>query len=243
MPRVAGSARAIALLVASRFIITLNDANVKHLDGRGYPPALMLWTRNVVTSCIILPLALRSHGARETLRPPRQPLLVLRGVLQGAATLCFYVALGGLPLADAGAMLFVAPILIVVASAVATRERVSPGRWAAVLVGFASVLAIAKPFGAGFKPATLLALLAAAFVAAYTLCTRALRASAALVVLLYQSLPVTLAATALLPSFFVLPTRAVDGLLMASLGVVGAGAHQSHTTVHSSHCVQCSVHH
>ena len=48
----------------------------------------------------------------------------------------------------------------------ASRERVSPGRWAAVLVGFASVLAIAKPFGAGFKPATPLALLAAAFVAA-----------------------------------------------------------------------------
>ena len=63
-------------------------------------------------------------------------------------------------------------MLLTVAAALVLREHVSVGRWLAVLVGFAGVLLVTRPFDEHFSPAMLLPLIAAVFVTMRDLVTR-----------------------------------------------------------------------
>ena len=215
---------AIAMLVAGRLVVPFVDSVVKYLDRR-YSPWQLVWARYLVMTVVVLPIALGRHGWRGVLWPPRQPLLVLRGLLQAVATACFFYAIGPLPIADACAILFLSPVLIVLLSALVTRETVSAARCLGVIGGFVAIMLIVKPGFDGFQPASLAALAAAVALAVYTMVTRELRDVPALLVLLYQALPGLLALSLLLPTYVRWPRNGVDALLMASLGVASSGIH------------------
>ena len=69
-------------------------------------------------------------------------LQIARSVLVLLATGCMFFALGFMPLADAVAITFAGPLLIVALSAVLLRESVGPRRWGAVIFGFIGMLVI-----------------------------------------------------------------------------------------------------
>ena len=82
------------------------------------------------------------------------------------------LALAAMPLADVVTIVFMAPILVTVLSAIFLRERVGLRSWAAVLVGFVGITIVVGPSGRIGQLATLLAVLSALCYACSTFITR-----------------------------------------------------------------------
>ena len=87
----------------------------------------------------------RGQGGLRALMPKRWPLVALRGGLTALCGLLAWRGFAVLPLAEAYAILFAAPILITILSVVLLREEVGWRRWSAQVVGFAGVLIMIRP--------------------------------------------------------------------------------------------------
>jgi drug/metabolite transporter (DMT)-like permease len=73
----------------------------------------------------------------------------------------YYMAIAALPLAEAAALAFAAPLFLTGLSALILGEPVGRDRWLAVAVGFVGVLVVLRPGSALFEPAALLAVASA----------------------------------------------------------------------------------
>ncbi|MGB0854640.1 MAG: DMT family transporter [Pikeienuella sp.] len=152
---------------------SLNDMGIKFLSG-DYPLHQVVLVRAsiglLVTMAIFMPL----EGGLRNMRTKRPLTHLLRGLCVVAANMTFFAAIAALPLADAVAIFFVAPLLITAMSVVILKEHVGPRRWAAILVGLLGVLIIVRPGGAGFQVAAVLPLIAATAYALLHIMTRRL---------------------------------------------------------------------
>lgn len=85
------------------------------------------------------------HGVAPLPKGRILKLLVLRGVTLGVAGTAFMTALTWMPLAEATAIYFTSPLLIVALSAWLLNERVGRAQWYAVLAGLIGMLLIVRP--------------------------------------------------------------------------------------------------
>jgi drug/metabolite transporter (DMT)-like permease len=138
-----------------------------------YPVAQMLALRAGIAMTILLALAWRRGGPPPLHRETVGLHVVRLGAMLGAIFL-FFTALRTLPLADATAIAFGAPFVMLALSRPLLGERVPRGAWGAVAVGFAGVLVIVRPTGEGIEPAALLAVGASVLYALGMLMTRRL---------------------------------------------------------------------
>ena len=150
----ASNLRGIALIVAAMQIVPINDMMIKVLDTR-YPPQQQVWARQTAQLLFMLPIALFLHGPAALLQSGRQPILHLRGLLSLSASGCFYFALKYMPLVDLAGILQCAPLVIALLSPVLLKERGTPRRLIAAVLGFCSVLLIIRPGFTEFHPASL----------------------------------------------------------------------------------------
>jgi drug/metabolite transporter (DMT)-like permease len=88
-------------------------------------------------------VALR-HG-RAGFVLPRPWLQAGRGLAVSLATICFFMAVMALPLADATAIQFTSPILTAMLAPLVLKERSPPAVWLATLLAFAGVLIVLRP--------------------------------------------------------------------------------------------------
>ena len=199
-------ARGAVLIVAGMALIGLIDNLVRVVAAE-----IGLWQFHALRSAIALPvLALLIWGCRLRARMVRPWAVWLRAGLMAGAMLVYFAALPMLPIAQVAAGLFTAPIFVLIYSVVFLRRRVGVRRLAAVGVGFAGVLMILRPEGAGFLALNLVPVAAGAIYGAATLVTRELCAEE----------PVA----AMLGAFFaVLGACGVIGVaVVAALGLEGA---------------------
>jgi drug/metabolite transporter (DMT)-like permease len=91
---------------------------------------------------IVLVLALAPN---TSFRVNRLATHVGRGCLAAAGSLCGYAAIAMLPLGDATALFYVAPLLVGAGAAFMLRERPGALRGVCIALGFAGVLLIARP--------------------------------------------------------------------------------------------------
>lgn len=157
-------------MVLAMAMISSNDALIKSAS-EDLSIAQILLIRGIV-ACLIFGALIKSTG-----RPLFPGVIVdrtnlLRGALEIAATLCFVTGLSLLPIATATTLAWTSPLLLTVVGVVLLREPPTATRWLAVLAGFAGVLLITRPFGAGFSAAMVLPLLAAFLVAMRDFVTR-----------------------------------------------------------------------
>ena len=121
---------------------------------------------------------LQFEGGFAALRTATPGLHLLRGLLVVVANMLFFAALATMPLADAVALFFIAPLMITLMSAFFLGEQVGLHRLGAILVGFAGVLVMMRPgSGAaeeGARWTVLLPLLAATAYAGMQVMTRKL---------------------------------------------------------------------
>ena len=188
---------AIGLIVGAVLCFTLLDATVKYLAAR-YPIPLLVWARYGVQLVVILVWLLPQMGMR-LFRTPRMRMQLVRGAILPLSSLCFFSALKFLPLAEATAINYGTPILVVILAVAFLGERMTRPRIALVLAGIAGMFLIVRPGSVVFQGAALLALGSAVFYGTFQILTRMLAGEDSRVLLFYPALIGTLLMTVLLP--------------------------------------------
>jgi drug/metabolite transporter (DMT)-like permease len=140
-------------------------------------------------------------------------------------SLFFTTGLQYIPLAEATAVNFLAPVLVTALSVPLLGERVTRGQWIAVICGFVGVLIIVHPGGDLFTPAVLLPFCSALFFCFYQLLTRKLsKIDSPTTSNFFAGLCNTLVMSAMVPFFWQMPSVG-HGLMMVALGACGMTAH------------------
>lgn len=141
----AAMARGILLYCFAVLLLSVMDAVVKWLSA-GYPIGQIVFFRSLFGLLPLLALVMLAGG--PTVLRTRRPLAHLgRGLIGAAATYTFYLAFSLMPLADAYAIAFAAPLMLTALSVPMLGEAVGIRRWTAVLVGFGGVLIMLRPGG------------------------------------------------------------------------------------------------
>ncbi len=167
-----GAAPGIVCIVAAMMTLSLQDSIVKWL-GATYPLHQIVLTRSLIAATITLTVLSAMSRLRD-LRTRRWSLHLTRGLLLLATNSCFFLGLIAMPVAEATAMFFVAPLFITLLSAVLLGEQVGRRRLAAVLVGLAGVVIVVRPGSSLFGYVALLPVGAAATYAVMQVLTRRL---------------------------------------------------------------------
>lgn len=188
-----------------------------------YPLVLVIWARYLAQSGLMLLLFAPRMG-RTILRTARPRLQLLRGLSLVAVSLLFIGGLRYIPQAEATAVIFLAPLMLTLVSAL-LGERISRGQWTSLACSLLGVLVILRPGSALFTPAVLLPFVAAICYAAYQLITRKLAHTDHPVTSNFlSSLVGTLMLSLLVPFFWETPTMNM-ALCMLGLGALAMVAH------------------
>src|SRR5688572_16678923 len=130
----------LALLIALAGFCSLSvgDAVVKSMAGAWPAPAVSALRYCFGVAGLALYVAL-AHG-RAGFVLPRPGLQLGRGAAVALATLCFFLGVMAMPLADATAIQFTSPILTALLAPLVLGERTRRTTWVATLLAFAGVL-------------------------------------------------------------------------------------------------------
>ncbi len=128
----------IFFIVLGVLAISINDMLIKALSG-GYPLHEMVFFRSAIGIVFSLMLV-QLEGGWRILKTDTPKLHLLRGLLIVISNMTYFAALAMLPLADATALFFVAPLMITLLSIPILGEKVGPWRLGAVVAGFVGVL-------------------------------------------------------------------------------------------------------
>jgi drug/metabolite transporter (DMT)-like permease len=215
--------RGILLITLAVFLFSSMDTLAKFVL-RSYPLPPLIFARYAVHTLLMLVLLAPRMGF-DLLRTKRPGVQVLRGLLLVGSTGLFYLALRYLPLAEAAAITFVAPVMVTALSGPLLRERVSKRQWAAVTLGFIGVLVIIRPGGGMLTYASVLPLITALFFALYQIMTRKLAGREnPFTTLFFTALVGTLAASLILPFSWQTPSL-TQSALMVAIGCLGGLGH------------------
>jgi drug/metabolite transporter (DMT)-like permease len=150
--------RGIGIIVASTLFLSCSDVTSKYISTY-LPPLEIAWVRFFGFVVILLPLMM-ARGPM-LLRATRPRLQILRGATLAGSSLLFISALPFLPLAEATATGFVAPLFVTGLSIPLLGEKVGLRRLFAACIGFLGVLIVVRPGTSTFHPAALLTLTSA----------------------------------------------------------------------------------
>ena len=134
-----------AIFLCSVVAFACLDAFAKDLLGRYSAPLV-----NLARYSVIIVLALLIVWAKRVpmrVAPPERKLLIYRGAMLGGVGVCFMCALQYLPLAEATALYFVSPLMVVLLAPMVLRENVGFKQYAAVALGMIGMLFIVNPLG------------------------------------------------------------------------------------------------
>lgn len=153
-------------IIPAVFAMALTDAIIKDWSA-----GISLWQIWVLRSALVLPVLYVM--ARGRVQVKGAPWVAARSLALVLMYLSMYPALPLIDMALAGAAFYTAPLFIVTLSALVLGQRISITQWLAILVGFAGLLLIVRPFGAAFTPVVILPVAAAFFYACAAIITRA----------------------------------------------------------------------
>ena len=201
----------IVLVMASTFFFSISDVTAKHLT-QSLPPLQVAWLRYLVFCVIAVGLAGLSREGGRPMMTARPGLQALRGVFMAGSALLFILGLSRLPVADATAMAFLAPLFIMAISVAVLGEQVGIRRWIAAAVGLAGVLLIVRPGSSAFHPAAFLPVGSALMWACTVVATRKMsRTERPETTLLWSALTGFVILTAVVPFYWSSPGLAEIG--------------------------------
>jgi drug/metabolite transporter (DMT)-like permease len=237
-PRVEDIRLGILYMVASVFLFSIQNAIGKWL-AQSYPIPMLVFFRSFVALLPSFLLVMRAGGIR-VMRTNRLAGQFGRAVIWGGSNVASFFGFHLLPVADAIALTFAAPLFLTALSYPILKERVSRERWIAVSVGFVGVLVMARPSGAENALGVAGAVTCAVCNAVGTLTVRDLcRTEHSASIVTWTAIFMTLMALPALPFFWVTPTP-IDFLLFCSIGLIG-GVSQYWTTQALSYAPAAAV--
>jgi drug/metabolite transporter (DMT)-like permease len=207
-----GAACAFALMV-----------NLVRYLTKTFDPLQVVFFRNAFGLVAMLPWLVRRGPA--VLRTRRLGLHILRATIGIAAMVCWFTTLSLLPLAQATALSFTAPIFTSILAMLLLGEAMRARRWTAIAIGFAGALIILRPGVDTLQPAALLAIATALVWAGSTVLVKIMArtesAGAIVTYLVLFSTPFSFAA-----ALFVWQTPTLAQLALAALlGAAGSAGH------------------
>jgi drug/metabolite transporter (DMT)-like permease len=212
----------IASALAGVFLFSIMDAAVKWL-GQTYTPIQVVFLRYLFAMVPVAVFVWRS-GGMAALRTRRPLGHALRAGLMFTALLTFVAGLSHLPLAEAIAVAFTAPLFVALLSGPVLGEKVGPRRWGAVGVGFLGALIMVRPGTSAFQPEALFVLASALGLACAQLMTRRMaRTETNAAILTYSNLGAGLMCLPFLALVWQAPTGHDFGLFLFT-GIVGGVA-------------------
>ena len=195
---------------------------VRHVSGDLHPFEIVFF-RNLFGLVFMLPWLAKS--GLGVLKTRRLGLYTVRAVLNVIAMLAAFSALAMMPIADAMALSFTAPLFGTVLAALVLAEGVRLRRWAATGVGFLGAMLILRPGFGEMNPAALLALVGAAAVAATGTVIKMLSGTEP-VNAIVAYMVIFLTPMSLVPALYVWTAPDLESLLwLAILGGLGTLAH------------------
>lgn len=164
----------ILLVLGGSVVFSINDVAIKFLSG-DYALHQVILVRSMVSLSFLLVLIAVAGSGFAQLRTRRPLEHLLRVAIVMVSNVTFFMGLAALPLADAVATAYVAPILVTLLSIVVLGEKVGPRRWAAVAVGMLGVVVMLRPGAGVVQTAALLVLISAFCYASGHMMTRRMR--------------------------------------------------------------------
>jgi drug/metabolite transporter (DMT)-like permease len=217
--------RGVAMVAVATLLFAAGDTLGKHL-AMLYAATLILSARYAINLVLVAVTMGPRHGT-AIWRTHRTGLVMLRALCLVAATVTMLLALRTMPVAETVAIIYITPVLLMLASGPILRERVPPVGWVCAALGFAGVLLIARP-GSGLDPwGVTLCLMNAVLGTAYHLLTRVLTRTETTMALLFHTAlvgSVLSVALTLLLGAATLPT-AMDGLMILAYGTLATVGH------------------
>ena len=181
--RLTSPARPALAYIAAGLVFASADTLVKALVST-VAPAEVVWGRSLVYVALLVILAGRTNPRRLLGTDALARQLLRAGSLFGA-TVCFFYALGELPLGQVSALASATPLIVVAVAGPLLGERVSPLAVLGAIIGFIGVVILVGGDLSGVSLATLLPLGTAAFFAAFSVLSRSLRGEDQYVTLFY----------------------------------------------------------
>ena len=140
--------KGIALILASTVFLGASDVTAKYLSAT-MPSIEIAWIRFLVFALIMVPAMV--PGTRlYALKTGRPGLQLARGATLLGSSLLFITGLRYLPIAQASATGFVAPLFVTALSIILLSESVGIRRWLATAAGLIGVLIIIRPGTSAF---------------------------------------------------------------------------------------------
>ncbi|MHA1107787.1 MAG: DMT family transporter [Alphaproteobacteria bacterium] len=144
LPSTASPVRGIICMTVGTLVLTTHDAISKWLVESLHTGEIIAW-RGVMSMPFVL-LLLRLEGDRWRSLVSRAPWqTALRGFLGLATSVLVIVSFKFLPLTDALAIIFSAPLMVTALSALILKEPVGWRRWSATCAGFGGAILIVGP--------------------------------------------------------------------------------------------------
>lgn len=177
--------KGVVMVLAATLLFAGGDTLGKHLSML-YAATLVLSARYLINLVLVLVTMWPRHRS-EVWRTQRTGPVLLRGLLLAVATITMLLALRVMPVAETVAIIYITPVLLMLASGPILGEKVSLIAWICAALGFAGVLLIARP-GSGLDSwGVALCLLNAVLGAGYHLLTRILTRTETTMSLLFHT--------------------------------------------------------
>ena len=215
----------ILLLVGGLALLSTLDASGKLLAMGGVPVLVVSWVRYTVHTALMAAVLLPTRG-KALLQTKSLSRQLVRGVLMIFSSVLFFSVLKRVPLAEATAMNFVAPFVVMALAPWLLGERHRLHRWLGVAIGFAGMLVVVRPGGQVESEGVVLGLLTALTFALFQIATRRVAHDDPLTSNFYGGVMGTIALTLGLPFYWEIPHLAPwQWTLLLSTGVTGLLGH------------------
>ena len=215
---------ALPLFLLAGLCLSSLDATAKYLV-RDLSLLLVVWARYAGQMVVVTPFAWHRSGWGFW-RTRKLVLQLLRSLMLVLATIGFFGGLRYLPLAEASAITFLAPIFVVLLSSPVLHERPTRARWLASIGGFAGILILLRPGSSVMHPSVVLLVGSALANALYQLLTRRLLDEKPHTTLFYSASVGTVLLSAALP--FVIDVAELSKLALPLFVLVGVLAGVGH---------------
>lgn len=139
----ASNARGILLVILGLSIAAFAGAIMKLL-GDQFSAYQVAWIRFAGMSVMLAPLLIWKYGLKG-LAPRRPVVQMIRGLTMAGATIFFVLGAATVDYADAIAILYAYPFLLVIIAVLFLGERASWTVWIGIIIGFAGVLLVMRP--------------------------------------------------------------------------------------------------
>ena len=222
----------ILLMLGFCATIPLGDAVAKLLSTR-IPVGQIVFARFAAQAIILAPIAVLL-GISLRLPASVLPMVILRPLLQMAGITAMFMALRFLPLADAVAIAFVMPFIMLLLGKFVLKEDVGLRRLAACVVGFIGTLLVIQPSFAEVGAHALWPLAVAVIFALFMLVTRqiaratdpnAIQAVSGLIACALMLVIFALGQAFAITELSLAAPAAPELRLLVLAGVLGTGAH------------------